>query len=78
MIVNIVNKENESSDDDEASDDENRRPKIFHTDRLKAIESAIENREQQEVWLAILLFFKKRRNIAAGICQSAKNNWRIF
>ena len=44
MIVNIVNKENESSDD-EASDDENRHTKISHTDGLKAIEGAIECRE---------------------------------
>ena len=49
IIVNIVNKENESSDDDdEASGDENRQTKIFHTDGLKAIESAIEYIEQAE------------------------------
>jgi len=42
MIVSIVNKENESSDDDEASDDENRQTKISHMDGLKAIEGAIE------------------------------------
>ena len=44
MIVNIVNKENESTDD-EASGVENRQTKISHTDGLKAIEGAIEYRE---------------------------------
>jgi len=48
MIVHIINKEDESSNDDEDSDDKNRQTKIFHTDRLKAIESVIEYREQEE------------------------------
>ena len=42
MIVNIVNKENEYSDNDK-----NRQMKISHTDGLNAIESAVEYREQQ-------------------------------
>jgi len=42
----IVNEKNESSD--EASDDKNRQTKICHKDGLRAIESAIEYREQQE------------------------------
>ena len=45
MIVDIVNKDNESSDDDGASDDENRQTEISHTDGLKAIEGAIEYRD---------------------------------
>jgi len=44
MIVNIVNKQNESTDD-EASDDENRQTKSSHADGLKAIEGPIEYRE---------------------------------
>lgn len=65
MIVNIVNKKNESSDDED-SDDENRNMKISHTDGLKAIENAIEYIEQQEeATPAFLLSLKKWRNIAA-------------
>ena len=59
MIVHIINKEDESSNDDEDSDDKNRQTKIFHTDRLKAIESVIEYREQEEEsWPSILWSLK--------------------
>ncbi|XP_071043105.1 jerky protein homolog-like [Parasteatoda tepidariorum] len=67
MIVN--NKEKESSDED--SEDENRYMKISHTDRLKAIEIAIEYIEQQEeATPAILLSLEKWRNITAEKRQS--------
>jgi len=49
MVVNIVNKENESSDDVmKPVKMKIDKRKIFHADRLKAIESAIEYREQEE------------------------------
>ena len=54
MIVNIANKENESS-----NKEENRQKKMSHTDGLNAIESAVEYREEQEeAWPAILLALK--------------------
>ena len=46
MIVNIVNKENASSDGDEDGDDTNLLVKISHTDGLKAVENAVEYLEQ--------------------------------
>ena len=46
MIVNFINKENESSNGDEDSDDTNLPMEISHTDGLKAIKNAIEYIEQ--------------------------------
>ena len=59
--MNIINNENESTDDSlDDSDGENQNVKISYTDGLRAIESTIEYIEQKEEATPVfLLSFKK-------------------